>query len=89
MIFKIIRFFEREIYNDSVSLDDALEQQIRIKDEIDIFKESTKPQIKEKKALTFEKNPLRRLRRSQKVPGKWFWKFNINNINRHKEKYIL
>ena len=55
MIFKIIRFFEREIYNDSVSLDDALEQQIRIKDEIDIFKESTKPQIKEKKALTFEK----------------------------------
>ena len=55
MIFKIIRFFEREIYNDSVSLDDALEQQIRIKDEIDFFKESTKPQIKETKALTSEK----------------------------------
>ena len=32
-----------EISNNNLSLDDALEQQIRLKDDNDIFKESTKP----------------------------------------------
>ena len=41
--FKTIRSFGREIYNNGLSLDDALEQQIRLKDDIDIFKESAKP----------------------------------------------
>ena len=41
--FKTIRSFGREIYNNDLSLDDALEQQIRLKDDIDIFKESAKP----------------------------------------------
>ena len=40
---KTIRSFGREVYNNDLSSDDALEQQIRLKDDIDIFKESTKP----------------------------------------------
>ena len=47
--FKTKRSFRREIYNNNLSLDDPLEQQIRLKDDINIFKESTKPQVKEKK----------------------------------------
>ena len=35
--FKAIRSFGREIYNNDLSLDDALEQQIILKDVIDIF----------------------------------------------------
>ena len=35
--FKVIRSFGREIYNNDLSLDDALEQQIILKDVIDIF----------------------------------------------------
>ena len=49
LLFFCPKSFEREIYNGHLSLDDALEQQIRWKDDIDIYKESTKPQIKEKK----------------------------------------
>ena len=41
--FKTIRSCQREIYNNNSSVD-ALEQQIRLKDDIDIFKESMKPQ---------------------------------------------
>ena len=51
------------------SLDDALQQQIRLKDEIDYFKESTKPKEsvrKEKKALT-SKNATILLNGRQKV----------------------
>ena len=40
--FKTIRSFGREIYNNDLSLDVALEQQIRLKDDNNIFKESTK-----------------------------------------------
>ena len=58
--FKTIRSFEREIYNNDLSLDDVIEQQIRLKDYTDIYKtyntiESTKPKEsvkKEKKSLT-------------------------------------
>ena len=41
----------REICHNDLSLDDALEQQIRLKDDIDIFKESRKPKesVKKKK----------------------------------------
>ena len=40
--FNTIRWlFGREICNNDLSLDDAIEQQIRVKDDIDIFKEST------------------------------------------------
>ena len=46
---KTIRFFGREIYNANVSLDDAFEQQISLKDDSNIFKESIKPEIKQKK----------------------------------------
>ena len=44
MIFKSlkIRSFGREIYNNNLSLDNAFALQIRLKDDIDIFKESTK-----------------------------------------------
>ena len=48
--FTTIRSSGKEIYSNSLSLDGALEQEIKLKDDIDIFKESTKPQIKEKKA---------------------------------------
>ena len=53
MIFKTIRHFGRELYNDSLSLDNAFEQQIRLKDDIDLFKESTKPKepVKKKKKM--------------------------------------
>ena len=47
--FKTIRSFGREIYKNDLLLDDALEQQIRLKDDIDIFKESTKPKDSVKK----------------------------------------
>ena len=58
--FKTIRSFEREIYNNDLSLDDVIEQQIRLKYYTDIYKtynriESTKPKEsvkKEKKSLT-------------------------------------
>ena len=40
--FKIIRSFKREIHKNDLLLDDALELQIRLKDDVDIFKESTK-----------------------------------------------
>ena len=46
---KIMRSFRREIQNNNLSLDDALEQRIKIKDETDILKKSMKQQIKEKK----------------------------------------
>ena len=67
--FKTIRSFGRAIYENDLSLDDALKQQIRLKDDIDIFKESTKPKEsvkKEKKALTL-KNPIILLNGRQKV----------------------
>ena len=42
-------FFAREIYNDDLTLEDALGEQINIKNEIDKFKKSTKPQNSNKK----------------------------------------
>ena len=46
-----IRSFGKEIYNNGLSLDDLIEQQMRLKDDINVFKESTKPKqsVKEKK----------------------------------------
>ena len=41
--FKTIRSFGKEICNNDLSLDDALELQIRFKDDTDIFKESAEP----------------------------------------------
>ena len=41
--FKTIRSFGIELSNNNLSLDDILEQWIRLKDDIDIFKESTRP----------------------------------------------
>ena len=41
--FKIIRYFEREIYSGILTLNHALEKRINLKDEIDKFKECTKP----------------------------------------------
>ena len=67
--FKTIRSFGREIFNNDLSLDDALEQPIILKDNTDIFKDSTKPKEtvkKEKKALTL-KNAIIVLNGRQKV----------------------
>ena len=44
-----MKSFGREIYNDELTLEYAFEEQIKSQNEIDKFKESTKPQIKEKK----------------------------------------
>ena len=41
--FKTIRYFGREIYNSNLSQDDAFEQQLRLKHDSVIYKESTKP----------------------------------------------
>ena len=43
------RCFGREIYNNDLPLDDALELQIRLKNDIDIFKEFAKPNKSVKK----------------------------------------
>ena len=67
--FKKIRSFGREIYNNDLSLDDAPEQEIRLKNIIDICKESTKPKEsvrKEKKALNL-KNRIILLNGRQKI----------------------
>ena len=52
--FKIIRLFGWEIYGNDLSLDDAIEQQIRLKADTDIFKESAKPKesVKKEKKIT-------------------------------------
>ena len=49
MKFETRRSFGREIYINDLSLDDALELQIRLKRHIDIFTESTKPKETVKK----------------------------------------
>ena len=53
--YKIIRSFGRKIYDNDLLLDNALEQEIRLNDDIDIFKKSTKrTSQKRKKALTLK-----------------------------------
>ena len=54
--FKIIRLFGWEIYGNDLSLDDAIEQQIRLKADTDIFKESAKPKesVKKEKKITLK-----------------------------------
>ena len=47
--FKIIKSFGREMYYNNLSLDETFEQQIRLKDDADNFKESTKPKESVKK----------------------------------------
>ena len=57
--FKTIKSFGRELHNNDLSLDDTLEQLIRLKNDTDIFKESTKPKsVQKRNALTF-KNPIK------------------------------
>ena len=54
--FKTIRSFGRKIYSNDLSLDDAIELQIILNDDIDIFKEpkKTKESVrKEKKSTNF------------------------------------
>ena len=54
--FKTIKPFGREIDNDQLTLEDVLEDRINLKNEIDKFKEFTKPQNpdkKEKKSTDF------------------------------------
>ena len=53
--FKARRSFEREIYNNDLSLDDSLELQIRLKDDICILKNlQNQKNESEKKALTLK-----------------------------------
>ena len=71
MIFESLKhsFFARELYSNDLSLDEALEQQIKLKDYIEIFKESKKPKEsvkKEKKTLNLE-NAIILLNGKQKV----------------------
>ena len=47
--FKTVTSFGREIYNNHLSLDDAVEQQIKLKDDINVFEKSTKPKESFKK----------------------------------------
>ena len=47
--FKTITSFGREIYNNDLSLDDALEQKIILKNDVDISKESSKPKKQSQK----------------------------------------
>ena len=47
--FKTVRSSGREIYNNDLSLNDSFEQQIKSKDDIDIFKDSIRPKKSFKK----------------------------------------
>ena len=49
---KTTRSSVKETFNNDISLDDALERQIRLKDDNNVFKESTKP----KESVKKEKN---------------------------------
>ena len=87
---KFKRSFRREIYNNSLYVDDALEQQIRLKDDIDIFKKSSKPKRtsqKRIKTLTLKNSQLYLL-----MEGKKFLIFLkaecFQKQNRHKEKDV-
>ena len=66
MIFKSLklRFFGKAIYSSIVTPNDALEEQIILKDVIDILNKSTEPKKKKK---TKEKNTIRLLKVRQKV----------------------
>ena len=46
---KTIRSFGRKIYSNIITLNDACEEHINVKDEIDKFSESTKPKSPNKK----------------------------------------
>ena len=50
--YKTTRSSVKETFNNDISLDDALERQIRLKDDNNVFKESTKP----KESVKKEKN---------------------------------
>ena len=67
--FKTIRSLERETYNNDLSSHGALEQQIRLKDDINIFKEATKQKewIKKEKKTRTLKNANILLKGKQKV----------------------
>ena len=67
---KTIGSFGREIYNNDLSLDDALKQQIRLKNDIDIFKIFTKPKgsVKKKEQASL-KNVIILLNGRQKAPN--------------------
>ena len=54
--FKTIKSFGREIYSHNLSLDDALEQHMRLKDDIDIFFKKIKNQRKKGKKVLPLKN---------------------------------
>ena len=59
--FKTIRFFGRGIHKNNFSLDDALEQQIILKDDIDILKNLSNQKNhskRKKKAITLSKMQL-------------------------------
>ena len=67
--FKTIKSFRRKVYNNDLSLDDGLEQQVKLKNDSDIFRKSTKPKesVKnERRALTL-KNGITLLNARQKV----------------------
>ena len=71
MIFKRLKkqHLLEEIYSDIITLDDALEKQIKLIDEIDRFKKSTRLKVlekKEQKVLTFN-NAIRLFEGKQKV----------------------
>ena len=67
--FKTIRSFRRDIYSKIYTLNDALEEEINLKDEIDKFKESTKLENQEKK----EKNWLLKTQLDFLTEDKKFW----------------
>ena len=85
--------FGKEIHNNNLSLDDALEQQIRLKDDISILKESTKtkePAKKENKGLNLKnlKNAIILLNDRQKVL-KAFESKIFQNENKEKDLQVF
>ena len=86
--FKTIRSFEKETYNNNLSPDDSFEQYVRLKDDTDIYKESTKNKTtsqKRKKRLKLLKTLLYLLMERKKLLV-LMQKEHSRNKSRHKEK---
>ena len=86
-IFK--RLFRREIYSCIITLNDALEEQINLKNKIDKFKESTKPKNTAKKKNSTDLWNSRDSLKEDKMSFMVLKAKYFQTENRYNEKHIL
>ena len=87
--FKTIRSFGREIYNNELLLDDVLELQISLKNDIDIFKESTEPKESVKKEKKTLRNAIILLNGRQKILNAFEGEILPQKKNKEKDVKVL